>query len=55
MSNWNDLKKNISSLSQDDWNKIDLKLKIVGKVLEVNKKVGNTQAEMEDLTNHYLG
>ena len=45
MSNWNDLKKNISSLSQDDWDEIDLKVKIVGEVLEARKKAGITQAE----------
>lgn len=50
MSNWNDLKKNISSLSQDDWDEIDLKVKIVGEVLEARKKAGITQAEMENLT-----
>ena len=50
MSNWNDLKKNISSLSQDDRDEIDLKVKIVGKVVEARKKAGITQAEMGNLT-----
>lgn len=50
MSNWNDVKKNITSLSQDDWDEIDLKVKIVGKILEARKKAGITQTELEHLT-----
>lgn len=50
MSNWNDLKQNITSLSQDDWDEIDLKVKIVGEVLEARKKAGITQSELESLT-----
>lgn len=50
MSNWNDVKKNITSLSQADWDEIDLKVKIVGEILEARKKAGITQAELENLT-----
>lgn len=50
MSNWNDVKKNITSLSQEDWDEIDLKVKIIGEVLEARKKAGITQVELEDLT-----
>lgn len=50
MSNWNDVKKNMTSLSQDDWDEIDLKVKIVGEILEARKKAGMTQTELEDLT-----
>lgn len=50
MSNWNDVKKNITSLSQDDWDEIDLKVKIVGEILEARKKAGLTQSELEDLS-----
>ena len=50
MSNWNDVKKNITSLSQEDWDEVDLKVKIVGEILEARKKAGLTQAELENLT-----
>lgn len=50
MSNWNDVKKHITSLSRDDWDEIDLKVKIVGEILEARKKAGITQTELENLT-----
>lgn len=50
MSNWNDVKKNLTSLSSDDWNEIDLKVKIVGEVLSARKKAGLTQTELENLS-----
>ena len=50
MSNWNDIKKNITSLSQEDWDEVDLKVKIVGEILEARKKAGITQSELENLT-----
>ena len=50
MSNWNDIKKNITSLSQDEWDEIDLKVKIVGEILDARKKAGITQTELEKLT-----
>lgn len=50
MSNWNDVKKNITSLSQEDWDEVELKVKIVGEILEARKKAGLTQAELENLT-----
>ena len=50
MSNWNDIKKNITSLSQDEWDEIDLKVKIVGEILDARKKAGITQSELESLT-----
>lgn len=50
MSNWNDVKKNITSLSQEDWDEIDLKVKIVAEILEARKKAGITQTELENLS-----
>lgn len=47
---WDDLKKNISALSQEDLDEIDLKVKIVGEILEARKKAGITQKELENLT-----
>ena len=50
MSNWNDIKKNITSLSPEEWDEIDLKVKIIGEILEARKKAGLTQTELENLT-----
>ena len=38
MSNRNDVKQNITSLSQDDWDETDLKVKIIDEILEARKK-----------------
>ncbi len=50
MSNWNEVKKNITALSQEEWDEVDLKVKIVGEILEARKKAGLTQTELENLT-----
>ena len=50
MSNWNDVKKNITSLSPEEWDEIDLKVKIIDEILEARKKAGITQTELEKLT-----
>lgn len=50
MSNWKDVKKNITSISPEEWDEINLKVKIVGEILEARKKAGITQTELEDLT-----
>lgn len=50
MSNWDDIKKNMTSISQDEWDEIDLKVKIVGEILDARKKAGITQSELESLT-----
>ncbi len=47
---WDDVKKNITSLTQEDYDEIDLKVKIVGEILEARKKAGITQTELESLT-----
>lgn len=47
---WDNLKSNITSLSAEDWDEIDLKVKIVGEILEARKKAGLTQSELESLT-----
>jgi len=47
---WDDLKKNITALSQEDWDEIDLKVKIVGEIVKARKSAGITQAELENLT-----
>lgn len=50
MSNWNEVKKNITALSQEEWDEVDLKVKIVGEISEARKKAGLTQTELENLT-----
>ncbi len=42
MSNWNDIKKNITSVSPDEWDEIDLKAKIAGEIAETRKISMNT-------------
>lgn len=50
MSNWNDIKQNLTSLTPDDWDETDLKVKIIGEILEARKKAGITQTELEKIT-----
>lgn len=50
MSKWNDVKRNITSLSPEEWDAVDLKVKIVGEILEARQKAGMTQTELENLT-----
>ncbi len=50
MSKWNDVKRNITSLSPEEWDAVDLKVKIVGEMLEARQKAGMTQTELENLT-----
>jgi len=40
---WKDIYKNIDALTQEDRNEIDLKVKIVGEILEARKGKGLTQ------------
>lgn len=48
--NWEDIKNNITSLSSEEYDEIDLKVKIVGEILEARKKAGLTQTDLEELT-----
>ncbi len=50
MSKWNDVKRNITSLSPEEWDAVDLKVRIVGEMLEARQKAGMTQTELENLT-----
>ena len=47
---WNDIYPNLKSLTQEDRDEVDLKVKIVGEILEARKNAGLTQAELEHLT-----
>ena len=50
MSSWDDVKKNLTSLTREEWDEIDLKVKIIGEISEARKKAGITQSELENLT-----
>ncbi len=47
---WEDIYPNLKSLTQEDYDEIDLKVKIVGEILEARKNAGITQTELESLT-----
>ena len=47
---WDTLKTQISSVTQDDKDEIDLKIKIIGKILDTRKSAGITQAELGELS-----
>lgn len=40
---WDDVYSNLKSISQDDINEIDLKVNIIGKIIETRKNVAITQ------------
>ena len=47
---WKDIYKNLDALTQEDRNEIDLKVKIVGEILEARKGKGLTQKELEAIS-----
>ena len=47
---WDALKTQISSVTQDDIDEIDLKIKIIGRILDARKDAGITQAELGELS-----
>ena len=40
MSSWNDIKKNIISLSQEDWEEVELKVKVSEEMMGEQVKQG---------------
>ena len=46
---WEELKKEITALSTDDWNEIDLKVKIVGEIINARQEEHLTQQALEKL------
>ena len=44
---WEDIYNNLDALTQEDRDEIDLKVKIIGQILEARKEKGLTQAELE--------
>jgi DNA-binding XRE family transcriptional regulator len=47
---WEDIYNNLDALTQEDRDEIDLKVKIIGQILEVRKEKGLTQAELEAMS-----
>src|SRR5690554_5466919 len=47
---WNKLYAGFDSLTQEDRDEIELKVKIVGEILKVRKEKGLTQAELESIS-----
>ena len=48
-TNWNDLKKEMTALSKDDWDEINLKVKIVGEIINARREENLTQQALEKL------
>lgn len=48
--NWDKFYAEFDSLTQEDRDEIELKVKIVGEILKVRKEKGLTQAELESIS-----
>ena len=48
-TNWNDLKAEMTALSPEDWTEIDLKVKIIGELLNARQGESLTQQALEKL------
>ena len=46
---WNELKKEMTSFSREDWDEIDLKVKIVGEIINARQEESLTQQALEKL------
>ena len=46
---WDDLKKEMTSMSPGDWEEIDLKMKIVGEIINARQEERLTQQALEKL------
>jgi len=47
---WDELKKDITSLSPEDWTEIDFKVKIIGEILKARQEENVTQRALEELS-----
>ena len=47
---WDDIYNNLDSLTQEDRNEIELKVKIIEQILEARKEKGLTQTELEAIS-----
>ena len=48
--NWDDIYSNFQSLSQEDRDEIELKVKIIGEIIDARKNARLTQRDLENLT-----
>ena len=48
-TNWNELKKEMTALSHEDWDEIDLKVKIVGEIINARQEEHLIQQALEKL------
>jgi DNA-binding XRE family transcriptional regulator len=48
-TNWTELKTEMTALSQEDWDEIDLKVKIVGEIINARREERLTQQALEKL------
>ena len=46
---WTDVKENLTSVTQEDWNEIDFQVRLVGENLDTRREKGLTQAELDAL------
>ena len=46
---WTDIKKDLTSVTQEDWDEIDLQVRLIGEILDARKDKGLTQAELDAL------
>ena len=46
---WDDIKKNLTSLTPEDLDEIDFQVKLIGEVLAARKDKGLTQSELDAL------
>ncbi len=47
---WEDIYNNLDALTKEDRDEIDLKIKIIGQILEARKEKGLTQSELEAIS-----
>ena len=46
---WKDIKTNLNSITQEDWDEIDFQVRLVGEILDARKNKGMTQAELDSI------
>lgn len=49
-SSWEDLKKKMAALTQDEWDEFNLKAKIVGEIINARRNENLTQRILEELS-----
>jgi DNA-binding XRE family transcriptional regulator len=47
--NWSDIRKGLTSVTNEDWDEIDFQVRLVGEILDARKEKGLTQTELDEL------